>query len=183
MAVQNKTTIKEFEEFIAQADNKERLFELIDGEIVEKVVTQEHGAIAARIVVRLGGFVEANKLGLVMIEVNHKKPDDEHNERIPDVAFTSTARLLKVERGAVPQMPDLAIEIKSPNDRYVEMRNKAAYYIENGARMVWLIFPEKRLVEVYQPEIDVEILNENDTIDGGELLPGFTLAVKDIFAM
>ena len=49
--------------------------------------------------------------------------------------------------------------------------------------MVWLIFPEKRLVEVYQPEADIEILNENDTLNGGDVLPGFTLAVKDIFAV
>src|SRR2546421_311079 len=110
MAVQNKTTVKEFEEFIAQADNSDRLFELIDGEIVGKVVTQKHGVIAAKMVVRLGGFVEAHDLGLVMIEVNHKAPDDDLNERIPDVAFTSKGRILEVAHGAVPQMPDLAVE-------------------------------------------------------------------------
>jgi Uma2 family endonuclease len=183
MAVQNETTtIAEFETFLARAENRDRLFELINGEIVEKVVTQAHGVIAARIVVRLGGFVEANKLGLVMVEVHHKVPGDEHNERIPDIAFTSSERVLKVEHGAVPQMPDLAVEIKSPNDRYIEMREKAAYYVANGARMVWLIFPEKRLVEVYQPVADVQILNEHDIIEGGDVLPGFSLAVKDIFA-
>jgi Uma2 family endonuclease len=183
MAVQNKTTISEFEEFIAQAENQDRLFELIDGEIVEKVVTEEHGIIAVTVSSALHIFVKAHNLGRVMVEVRHRAPKDASNERIPDISFTSAARALPlVTEGAIPQMPDLAVEIKSPSDRYIGMRQKAAYYLANGSLMVWLIFPEKRLVEVYQLDVDVEILNENDTIDGGTVLPGFTLAVKDIFS-
>lgn len=184
MAVQNKTTIDEFEVFIAQDENKERLFELIDGEIVENVVTEEHGIIAVNVSSALHQFVKAYNLGRVMVEVRHRIPDDVSNERLPDVSFTSAGRAMPlVTEGAVPQMPDLAVEIKSPSDRYIGMRQKAAYYLENGSRMVWLIFPEKRLVEVYKPDADIEILNENDTLNGGEVLPNFTLAVKDIFAV
>jgi Uma2 family endonuclease len=183
MAVQNKTTIHEFEEFINEDQNRDRHFELIDGEIVEKVVTEQHGIIAANIVVRLGGFVGTNKLGRVMVEVNHRAATDDTNERMPDVSFTSNERALPVvTEGAVPQMPDLAVEIKSLSDRYIGMRQKAAYYIGNGARMVWLIFPEKRLVEVYKPDADIEILNENDTLSAGDVIPGFTMPVHEIFA-
>jgi Uma2 family endonuclease len=184
MTVQDKIyTIKEFEEFTARPENGDRLFELINGEIVAKVVTEEHGVIAANIVMIFGSFVKANKLGRVMIEVDHKTRGDDYNERLPDIAFTSKERTLPlVKKGAVPQMPDLAIEIKSPTDTYKAIRAKADYYLANGAKMVWLIFPAKRIVEIYRVEGDDEILTKNDVLSGEDVVPGFTMAVKDIFA-
>lgn len=100
---------------------------------------------------------------------------------MPDVAFTSNERGIILETGAIPHMPDLAVEIKSPNDSYIGLRDKAAYYLANGARMVWLVYPDKQMVEIYQPDVDIQILTGSDTIDGGDVLPGFTLAVRDVF--
>lgn len=77
--------------------------------------------------------------------------------------------------------PDLAVEVKSPDDSLKKMTEKAAYYLANGVRMVWLIYPKMKLVEVLTPD-DRQLLNENDTLDGGSVLPGFTMAVRDIFA-
>ena len=79
-------------------------------------------------------------------------------------------------------MPDLAVKIKSPTDTITEMRETAAYYVANGSRLVWLVYPNYRLVEVYRPEADVEILGEDDTLTGGDVLPGFALPVRAIFA-
>jgi hypothetical protein len=62
------------------------------------------------------------------------------------------------------------------------MRETAAYYLANGARMVWLVYPEQRLVEVYHADADIQILTENDAIEGGALLPGFILPVVEVFA-
>ncbi|RMF82539.1 MAG: Uma2 family endonuclease, partial [Chloroflexi bacterium] len=70
---------------------------------------------------------------------------------------------------------------KSPDDSITGLREKAQYYLRNGARMVWLVFPKQRIVEIYRPEHDVEILTADDTLDGGDVLPGFSLAVRDIF--
>lgn len=82
-------------------------------------------------------------------------------------------------------MPDLAIEIKSPDDSVTLLRLKAAYYLANGARKVWLIFPEQRLVEVYRPDEDVLLLVDNelrhDVLEGRDILPGFTLPLQSIF--
>ena len=86
-----------------------------------------------------------------------------------------------VGKGAVTHIADLAVEIKSPDDTYTELRSKAAYYLANGSEMVWLVYPEKLMVEVYRKGSDVDILLESDTIDGGNLLPGFALPVRDIF--
>jgi Uma2 family endonuclease len=78
-------------------------------------------------------------------------------------------------------MPDLAVEIKSPDDTYMFMRDKAEYYVQHGCHIVWLIYPEKRIVEVYQPGKDLDLLVAGDMLSGGEILPGFTLAVEAVF--
>lgn len=192
MALQQPTTeitIEEFEQFIALPENDERRFELIDGEIVEKVPTEEHGIIVARIVARIVFYLQQHGLEeRVAVEPRHKMPNDKRNARIPDIAYTSPERALPVvTKGAVPQMPDLAIEIKSPDDKVAQLRKKAAYYLANGSHMVWLIFPEQRLVEIYRPDADVLLLvdneNRHDVIDGGDLLPGFTLPLREIFPL
>jgi Uma2 family endonuclease len=184
VVIQNKLyTVEEFEEFISRPENRDRLFELANGEIVEKVPTEEHGIITALIVAALVPFVQARKLGRVAVETRHKIPEDAHNARLPDIAFTSAERLLPVVRqGAVPQMRDLVIEIKSPDDSRIEMRDKAAYYLKNGARLVWLVFPDKQEIEVHTAE-SVQTIGADSTLDGSSVLPGFTLAVRDIFAI
>lgn len=108
-------------------------------------------------------------------------PDDVSNAYMPDVSYVGGLERPMVKQGAAPYMPDLAVEVKSPDDTYIRMREKAAYYLAHGARMVWPVYPEKQIVEVYQPEVDIQILTAGDTIAGGDVLPGFTLAVSDIF--
>ena len=78
-------------------------------------------------------------------------------------------------------MPDIAVEIKSPTDTIAEMREKAAYYRQKGSRLVWLIYPEKRLVEVYQENADIEILTLEDSLDGKAVLPNFSLPIQKLF--
>jgi len=173
-------TIEEFEGFLAQPENKNRLFELINGEIVEKMPTEEHGLATTNIATSLNIYAHQTKLGRVGVEVRHRIPEDRHNSILPDVSFTM-AKQPVVKEGSVPRMPDVAVEVKSPDDTYNEMRDKAKYYLTNGSRMVILVFPEKRFVEVHAPNVDVEILFEHETISGREVLPGFTLAVRDIF--
>lgn len=175
-------TLTEFEDFIARPENADRLFELINGEIVEKVPTEEHSIAASNVYDPLRDFVKARNLGRVLFEVRRRVPGDEHNARLPDVEYTSTSRLLPVTRkGAVPQMPDLAVEIKSPNETIKSLREKAAYYLANGVQMVWVVYPKTRVVEIYHANGDIEMLSEGDTITAEALLPGFALPVKEIF--
>lgn len=174
-------TVAEFERFLRSPENLDRLFELINGAIVEKMPTQEHGLVATNLVIALGSFVKARKLGRVGVEVRHQLPQDNANSRMPDVSFTSVRQPL-VTQGSVPQMPDLAIEIQSPDDTIKQLREKAAYYLEHGARLVWLIYPRKRFIEVYSLDNDVEILLEGDLLTGADVLPDFLMPVVDIFA-
>jgi Uma2 family endonuclease len=173
-------TVDEFETFIVLAENHDKLFELIDGEIVEKMPTENHGELAAWIATLLMNFVRPRKLGRVGVEVRHQMPTDRENSRLPDVSFISGKRA-SVKQGVVPQMPDLAIEIKSPDDKLKDLKDKAQYYLLNGTLMVWIMDYVKRLVIVLTPD-DEDILTENEMLEGGDVLPGFKVLVKDIFA-
>lgn len=181
MAVQQKLyTVEEFHRFLEQPQNANRRFELIHGEIVEMSPTQQHGKIAGILHGELYIFLKQHALGHLMTETSYQMPGDEHNERIPDVSFIAGTDTPVIERGSVPRMPDLAIEIKSPNDTYKEMREKADYYLLNGTRIVWLVYPEKRLVEVLTPD-DRLLLDSTEMLDGAEVVPGFSLPVRSIF--
>src|SRR5262249_22713440 len=105
---------------------------------------------------------------------------DNENDLLPDVSVTLDLDNPLNKVGPLLYMPDLAIEVKSPDDTYKAMREKARYYLSKGTQMVWLVFPEKRIVEVYTSD-DEEILTENDTLTGGNVLPGFSLPVRKIF--
>lgn len=173
-------TLDAFEQFLAQAEQQERLLELIHGEIVEKMPTEEHGEIQLIVGGALRTFVIARKLGRVSIEARHQMPGDMHNSRLPDVSFIAGNRP-RVTEGSVPQMPDLAVEIKPPGDSLKGLRDKAQYYLANGTRLVWLIDPAKRLAIMLTPD-DEQILLENEALDGGDVLPGFSLPLHEVFA-
>lgn len=171
-------TLEAFEAFENRPENRERGFELIEGVPVEKMVTQLHAYIVVRLILRLGPFVEQHKLGWVGTETSIRIPN--HDERRPDITvFLSQA----IDDVPATTMPDLAVEIKSPSNTYTDLRDKAAFYLAHGAKLVWLVYPEKRLVEIFAAGGGVDILTDNDTLTGGEVLPGFSLPVRDIFAM
>ncbi len=187
MSLQKKLyTIDEFERFVALPRNADRRFELIDGEIVEKMPTEEHGIIALNVGSELRAFVKKHRLGRVAVEARHALPDDAHNDRLPDVSFVSAEHNLPVvEKGPVPRMPDLAVEVKSPDDSDDDLRAKAMYYLRNGSRLVWLLFPEMKSVGVCtldeKGNLHMETVGIDGMLHGGDVLPGFRLAVRDVF--
>ncbi len=131
-------TVEQFWDFIEQPENADRKFELVNGVIVEEMSPGfEHGKFSLRIGSPMMIFVEANDLGSVAVEVDHYLPPDKFNTRRPDVEFISKERLALFDPiQYVPLMPDLAVEVKSPSNTPEELRQKAAYYLQNGARMV-----------------------------------------------
>lgn len=183
MAIEKLYTVKEFEAFIARPENRERRFELIHGEIFEKMPTQLHGWIIAILLQALMNYLDNNPIGWVFPEARYGMPDDDSNDRVPDLSFIREELGPLVEKGAAPYMPDLAVEVQSPDDSPKEMQEKAEYYLANGSRMVWLIFTNKhnRRVEVFRPNQSVQTLGMYDTLEGG-VLPDFKLAVKALFA-
>lgn len=179
MVIANKIyTITEFEQYAMQHPN--RLLELIQGRIVEKVVGRKHGKIVLKIGARLVNWAEKNNIqGHYGTEVHHGLEDDDENRLMPDVSFEYSED--KADTGTVIGMPDFAVEVKSPGNSYDELRDKAKYYIANGSRLIWLVYPTRLIVEVYFADGSSELFDKDQTLSGGDVLPDFEMSVGDIF--
>lgn len=175
-------TAVEFEAFLQRPENADRLFELVDGEIFEKRPTEEHGEVAGAIFAPIFAFNRTHRLGRVTIEARHALPDDRRNDVLPDVSFIAGMERPSVTKGAIPRMPDLAVEVKSPDDKLPKLLKKVAFYLENRTRWVWMVYPETRQVHVYQPTGAVQVLGIEDVLAAEDLLPGFQLPVREIFS-
>lgn len=169
-----------FERLLNKPENSDRLLELINGEIAEKMPTQLHALLASLFNTLLGIYVRNNPIGWVFSEVRVKLPNDKLNDRIPDIAYVLKEGRVFDPNAPLSYMPDLVVEIQSPDQSDKFMLDKANYYLANGTRMVWLVYPQKRLIEVLTAT-DRRLLTEADTLEGGELLPGFSVSVKEIF--
>ena len=103
---------------------------------------------------------------------------------MPDVAFLSQDRLsaLKNRPAVVPFAPDLAVEVISPGNTDKEMDRKLHEYFEAGVKLVWYVYPETQTVLVYRGEDQVRKLTANDTLDGEDVLPGFSLSIREWFS-
>jgi Uma2 family endonuclease len=173
-------TVEEFEAYIALPENADRLLELIDGEIIEKMPTREHGIIGATFAADITIYLRVNPIGWVAVEARHRPAGDTRNDRLPDVSFVSGIDRPIERKGAALYIPDLCIEIQSPDDSDKDMLDTAFFYLKNGAKMVWLVYPAKRLIEVLTAD-SRELLGIEDTLTGGDVLPGFSVAVKQLF--
>lgn len=178
-------TVEEFEAFAESAQNRYRLLELIHGEVVEKMPTEEHGIVAGKFILFLGNFIEENDInGYLGVEIRHRRPGDKYNSRLPDVSYRAATTPV-VKKGSVPQMPDLAIEIQSPDDKPRDMRATAEYYLKNGAKLVLLAYPPARTIEKCTLNADglleVQSFGEEESIDGDIVIPGLKLPVRKIF--
>jgi Uma2 family endonuclease len=173
-------TAEEFERLALLPENADRRLELIGGDIVEVVSNNYSSMVAARILIRLGNFLEnAHVAGYVTGADGGYRVGDERY--IPDVAFVSKSRQPAPSRDAYNAIaPDLAVEVLSPSDQQDILRLKIANYLAAGTT-VWLVNPDNKTVEVYTPGQRAYRLGPADTLTGGDLLPGFALPVKDIF--
>jgi Uma2 family endonuclease len=175
-------TVDEFEEFIAKPENRDRHFELIDGVIVEKALpTEEHALLNGIFLYFLSSWARARGLGLPGPESQFCVPGNFKNTRQPDLSMTIDPDVPITIKGAAPRAPDVIVEVRSPDENYDDLREKAKFYIANGMRLVFLVFPRPKIVEVYRPDVPSEILTVEDTIEGFEVLPGFSMPVVSLF--
>jgi Uma2 family endonuclease len=172
------------EELLQMPDDGFR-YELVRGELRKMPPAGHvHGKVANRLNWRLAQYVEVNDLGVVYIaETGFKLASDPDHVLAPDVAFISRERVEEVgdTAGFWPGAPDLVVEVISPSDTYTEVEEKVFDWLEAGTRMVVVVNPRRRAVTVYRSLTDVVVLTENDTLDGGDVVPGWNMPVKDIF--
>lgn len=180
-------------QMLLTADDLLRLYsegvrgELIQGVLHETMASgEEHGEIVTNMVLILGGFVKPRRLGrLVASDVGVRLERDPDTVREPDLAFVSAEkRPLDVRNaGYLEVVPDLVVEIVSPGDRPADVVEKARMWLSFDAGLVWVVYPETRTVGVHRPDASEVMLGENDTLDGGAALPGFSCTVRDIFEL
>ena len=160
------------------------LCELIDHTLVEKAMGYEASVVALAFAELLRRFVVPRRLGLVSGADGMFRLLDS-TVRAPDVAFVSRDRLPdgRVPREAYPALaPDLAVEVLSPGNTKAEMSRKRIEYFHSGTRLVWMVDCIDRSVAVYTSPSSVQVLREDDTITGGDVLPGFAHQVAEFFA-
>ncbi len=183
MVVQEKLyTVEEFFEIAALPENEDRRLELDEGVIVDMGSSSRLNTVTAiRIAHFLASFVIPNNLGYITgADAGYRLTSG--RARRPDVAFISRVHGITLEGVAFPIAPDLAVEVVSPDE---DVLKKANEYIRSGARIVWAVYTEEKAVYVIQPangdELRVQRFDLNATLDGGDVLLGFKLAVRDIF--
>ena len=176
-----KTPVEAFDAFVQQPENADTLYEYVGGEIVEVPSNPYSSYIAGRIFRRVANFVEDNNLGYTTGEAGGYMVSGERYA--PDVAFISRVKQPRlVSAGYNPNPPDLAVEVDIPST-YASQRvlfTKTVNYLAAGT-VVWIVLPELKEVEVYVPGAPKRTLGVDAVLDGGDVLPGFQLAVKDIF--
>jgi Uma2 family endonuclease len=167
---------------IEAAEN--RLYELIDGVLVEKAVGFKEAFLATRLSTLLNVFAQQHDLGGVLgadgtVELFPGQV------RIPDVAFYSWSKLpgRQIPDDPIPELaPDLAVEVLSKTNTRGEMFAKRKDYFFAGVKLVWFVDPRARTVEVYTAPDQATVLTDADTLTGGDVLPGFSLPVAQVFA-
>ncbi len=159
--------------------------ELIRGVLCETMPAgQRHGKIVLRLGAALFNFVEPRALGTLVASDSgvwlERNPD---TVREPDIAFTSVERLPLGQDvdGYAEVAPDLVVEVVSPSDSRREVHDKAHMWLNHGVRLVWVVQPETRTVDVYRPNEPIATLGEQDALDGLDVLPGFRCVVSAAF--
>ena len=180
-----KAKLMTAEELLEMPDDGFR-YELVRGELRKMAPAgRTHGKRGNRVNYSLSAHVYENNLGEVYLAESgfHLASDPDH-VLAPDVAFVSREREESApeEDGFFPGPPDLAIEVISPSDRYTEVEAKVEEWFNAGTLMVIVVNPRNRTVRVYRSLVDSDLLTEQDTLEGGDVVPGWKLQVADIFA-
>lgn len=142
------------------------------------------GRTAINVSTPLDQFVREHDLGVVFAaETGFKISTDPDTVRAPDVAFIRRERLEAVgeAEGYWPGAPDLTVEVVSPTDRFAALEEKVVDWLAAGTRMVLVVNPRARTVTVRTSEKEARILSEEEVLDGGEVVPGWTLQIADVF--
>jgi Uma2 family endonuclease len=160
-----------------------KMCELIDGMLVEKAMGSYESLLAGVLIQLLRNFLDEHDGGIVLA------PDGTLRlgpglVRLPDVTFIPWERLPNEEfpDEPIPDLaPDLAVEVISKGNTKSEIERKLQEYFAAGTRLAWVLDPKRRTVQVHTSPNEFRLLRESDTLDGGEVLPGFQLPIREWF--
>jgi Uma2 family endonuclease len=179
------------EEFAQLPDEEGWTFELYQGRLIRMPGPgSEHGIVQSELISLLHVYLKAHHLGAVVGTACYvlKLPNGTENILCPDISYSLPIRLAAAPvRGTsyLELTPDLVAEIASPGDTHPEVNTKTAIYLDAGVRLVWNVWMSTKTVEVWRPaqkKQPIAILQETDSLDGFDVIPGFTCLVSQLFA-
>jgi Uma2 family endonuclease len=160
-------------------------YELVDGELVERNVSQLSSLVAMEMGSQLRNFCKPQGLAWVFgADAGYRCfPDDPDKVRKPDVSVILAGRLPaeRIGAGFSTLAPDLAVEVISPNDLAYDVDEKVEEYLSAGVRLVWVVNPELRTVRVYRPDGSLSLRRAAESLDGEDVLPGFHCPIAELF--
>ncbi len=171
------------DEFVLRAEEEAR-YELVEGELCPVApLSFEHCDVAMEIGARLRMYAREHGLGRAVSEVDFRIAANPDTVRRPDVALVRSERLPAEDRrrSYYEGPPDLAVEVVSPSDSHGAVHEKALSWVRAGVHLVWVVEPLVRIVTVYSPDHAPEVLTVDDLLDGGDVVPGFSLPVRELF--
>lgn len=178
------------------AENADKRLALIEGVLQEMPPTGWlHGDTTIELGSEVRAYVKAHKLGRVtaaetgFILFKSSEPGSRDTVLAPDIGFIAARRIpSQLPEGYVPFAPDLAVEVVSPGNTDEEINLKVELYLRYGTRLVWVVYPKQQKIHVFRPtdsgnEGSFAFLGLEDTLEGEGVLPGFKLALRDLFTM
>ncbi|MSQ27358.1 MAG: Uma2 family endonuclease [Dehalococcoidia bacterium] len=174
------------EQLLAMPTGMGERYELIAGELITMPPSGgQHGVSSVAVAHAIKSFVLANRIPGVVFGAEtgfwlHHGPD---TVRAPDAAFVRAERFARgpVPAGFVEGAPELVVEAVSPSDTAAEVQAKTEAWLDAGAELVWLLYPQTRSVTAFKSRSDIRVLSGADTLTGEPVLPGFSVAVADLF--
>lgn len=181
--VETTATLITPDDFLALPDGKD--FELVDGNLQERHVGALSAWVGGTLYHFIRAFCDQNKLGLVFpSDAGYQCfPDSLNTVRKPDVSFIRTGRLPdnQIPAGWVRVVPDLVVEVVSTHDLALEVDAKVVEYQRAGVRLIWVVNPETHTVRIHRVDDSFGWLQEPETLDGEDVLPGFRCPLKNVF--
>lgn len=182
MSVTHMTTIEQLWEMPEKPGVR---YELADGELIEvSAAGVVHGLIVKLLLRLLDDFAVQHSLGIVLGDgVGFVLETAPPTLRIPDVSFVSHERTdqVGIPEGFWPTAPDLAVEVVSPHDRTDDVHAKVNEYLAAGTQTVWVLWPREQMVAVHGHGEPVRRLDASERLDGGAVLPGFSVHLAELF--
>jgi Uma2 family endonuclease len=176
------------DELLRWPDHEGWRYEVVEGVLVRMAGSGEEAAtIAGNIYFALRSFVQPRRLGVVTPADGVYKFPGAETGLLPDVGFYSAALRAHItdRTRPIPFAPELAVEVASPSQDADDLAAKARQYLRGGTRLVWIVWPARREVDVWRPgnlQRPVATLKATDNLDGEDVIPGFTCPVADALA-
>jgi Uma2 family endonuclease len=160
-------------------------YEVVDGVLVRVAGSgYEASTIGLTIAAELRAYSRPRRLGVATPADGVYKFPGAETGLLPDVGFivASKAALIADQRKPMPFAPDLAVDVASPEQSLEAMAVKAHTYLGGGTRLVWVVWPGRRQIDVWRSDGSLATLGQKDRLDGEDVVPGFSLPVSDVFA-